>query len=59
MVKKLEQVDTTLYVCAICRPAYSHEEWAEKCEDWCEEHNGDSNPEVTQHAVKSKEEHKD
>jgi len=55
MVKELQKVDTILYVCAICRAAYPQKDWAEKCEEWCETHDGSSNPKVTQHAVPLKE----
>lgn len=55
MVKELHQADTILYVCAICRGAYPQKEWAEKCEEWCETHDGSSNPDVIQHAVRLEE----
>ncbi len=59
MVKELRKVDAILYVCAICKAAYSQKEWAGKCEEWCETHNGSSNSEVTQHAVPLQEDKKD
>ena len=51
MVEKMHKGDTILYVCAICEAAYPQEEWAEKCNQWCETHDGSCNPEITYHAV--------
>ncbi len=37
--------------CSICGMAYENEEWAVKCKDWCSEHKGSCNLDITQHAV--------
>ncbi|MFC1952843.1 hypothetical protein ACFLWR_01765 [Chloroflexota bacterium] len=58
MVEKEPYEDTAVYVCAVCQAAYPEEEWAEKCNGWCETHDGNSNPEITAHSVKVTKEQK-
>lgn len=59
MVEKVGKEDTILYVCAICKAAYPEKEWAEKCNEWCETHEGSCNSEITCHAVPLEKEQKD
>ena len=51
MVKELCRGGRTLYVCEICNVAYEDKEWAEKCQQWDEEHPGSCNLEIVQHGV--------
>jgi len=39
MVKKIEEKGEVLYQCEECGLYYREEETAQKCEDWCKEHN--------------------
>ena len=50
MVKELPRDNKTFYTCEACGFAYEQKEWAQKCQEWCEEHNS-CNLEITQHAV--------
>ena len=50
MVKELRKDDSKLYVCEACGFAYKEKELAEKCQQWCEEHNS-CNLEITKYAV--------
>jgi hypothetical protein len=50
MVKELRKGDVTLYLCEACGFAYREKDWAERCQEWCEEHNS-CNLEITEHAV--------
>jgi predicted ATP-dependent serine protease len=50
MVKELVKKGKTFYICEACGFAYEQEEWAEKCQEWCEKHNS-CNLEITQHAI--------
>ncbi len=50
MVKETEKNGGTLYICEECGFAYKEKEWAEKCQQWCEQHQSCS-LEITQHAV--------
>ncbi|MFC1959060.1 hypothetical protein ACFLV6_04045 [Chloroflexota bacterium] len=59
MVEKVPKGDTILYVCGICEAAYPQEEWAEKCNEWCETHDSNPNPEITYNAVQLEREKKD
>ena len=52
MVEKEPYEDTAVYVCGVCQTAYPEEEWAEKCNGWCDTHDSDPNPEITAHAIK-------
>jgi len=52
MVEKEPYEDVEAYVCTVCQTAYPEEEWTEKCNGWCEAHDGNPNPEITAHAVK-------
>ncbi len=54
MVKETEKKDRKLYVCEECGMAYEKREWAEKCQQWCREHQS-CNLEIIQHAVAEKE----
>jgi len=50
MVKELRKDDVTLYICEACGLAYKEKELAEKCKQWCEQHQS-CNLEITQHKV--------
>ena len=50
MVKELRKGDVTLYICEECGFAYEQKEWAEKCQEWCQEHQS-CNLEIASHAV--------
>ena len=43
--------ETTKYKCTICEMSFEEKEWADKCQDWCENHHS-CNSEITQHATK-------
>ena len=47
-VKETQRDGRTLYVCEECGFVYQEREWAEKCQDWCREHQS-CNLEITQH----------
>ncbi len=51
MAKEIKQGTKTLYVCEMCGLAYEEKEWAEKCQSWCETHEGSCNLEYLQHSV--------
>ena len=51
MVKELTKDGKTYYQCEICEFYYDKRELAQKCQDWCKEHNS-CNLEITKHAVK-------
>ncbi|MEC8853742.1 MAG: hypothetical protein VYD33_04780 [Bacteroidota bacterium] len=38
------------YKCDVCDMYFEEKEWAEKCQDWCENHYS-CNAEITQHAI--------
>ncbi len=48
MVKELHKDDKTYYVCEECGFVYEQKEWAEKCQQWCQQHQS-CNLEITQH----------
>jgi len=50
MVKQIKKGDKVYYQCEICKFTYETKEWADKCENWCKEHNS-CNIEITKHAV--------
>jgi len=50
MVKEMRKNGKTLYICEECGFAYKEKELAEKCQQWCEEHNS-CNLEITKYAV--------
>ena len=50
MVKEIKKNEKTLYICEECGFAYDHKEWAQKCQQWCKQHQS-CNLEITQHAV--------
>ncbi|MFC2067990.1 hypothetical protein ACFLTP_03145 [Chloroflexota bacterium] len=51
MVKEIKQGAKTLYKCDVCGLAYEEKEWAEKCQSWCETHEGTCNVEYVLHSV--------
>ena len=53
MVKAIEKKGKTLYIYEECGLAYEEKEWAEKCQQWCEEHEGTCNMEISEHSVDS------
>ena len=50
MVKRIIEEDKDLCQCEECGMQYENKELAEKCEDWCKEHQS-CNLEITKHAV--------
>lgn len=50
MVKNINQNNQSYWQCEECGFKYGNKEWAEKCEDWCREHQS-CNLEITQHAI--------
>jgi len=50
VVKETKKNGETLYVCEECGFAYEQKEWAEKCQQWCEQHQS-CNLEITQHGI--------
>ena len=50
MVKEMEVNKRALYVCEACGFAYEQKEWAQKCQEWCEEHNS-CNLDIIKHGV--------
>ncbi len=50
MVKKVKRKGEVLYVCEVCGLAYEEKKWAEKCQEWCQEHES-CNLEIIEHAV--------
>ena len=50
MVKELRKGDVTLYVCEAYGFAYKEKGLAEKCQQWCEQHQS-CNLEITQHGI--------
>lgn len=51
MVKDIEKEDKKYYQCEECGFFYETRELAQKCEDFCREHNSCS-LEITKHAIK-------
>lgn len=49
MVAEIKKDDQELYQCEACDLHYRYQELAEKCEQWCREHNS-CNLEITAHA---------
>jgi hypothetical protein len=47
MLKMVEEY----YLCKICDLKYREKELAEKCQAWCEKHDGQCDPEITKYAV--------
>ena len=56
VVKEIKQGTKILYTCEECGLSYEEKEWAEKCQSWCETHEGSCNLEYIQHSVSSEEE---
>ena len=54
MVKEIKKDKNCLFLCEACGFAYEEQTWAEKCQQWCEEHQA-CNLEITGHAVPSEE----
>lgn len=50
MVKEVTRDSNTFYQCEACGFVYEEKAWAEKCQQYCEEHQA-CNLEITQHAV--------
>ncbi len=50
MVKETKKNGKTLYICEECGVAYEEKEWAEKCQQWCEQHQS-CNLEIIQHSI--------
>ncbi len=50
MVKELRKDNVTLYICEACDLAYEQKEWAQKCQQWCEQYQS-CNLGITRHAV--------
>jgi len=51
VVTEVKQGKQILYRCDVCGMFYREREWAEKCQAWCETHEGTCNVEYIQHAV--------
>ena len=51
MVKEIEKLGKTLYLCEACNVTCADKEWAQKCQAWDEQHPGSCNLEIVQHAV--------
>ena len=41
----------TYFICQECNFAYEDKDWAQKCQEWCHEHNSCS-LDITKHAVR-------
>jgi hypothetical protein len=50
MVKNLNKGEKEYFQCEECLFFYEDKTWAEKCEEWCKEHNS-CNINITAHAV--------
>lgn len=50
MVREIKKNSKTLYICEECDFAYEQKEWAEKCQQWDEEHHT-CNLEIIQHGA--------
>lgn len=48
MVREMQKNDQTIYICEECGFAYKEKEWAEKCQQWCQQ-NHSCNLEIIQH----------
>lgn len=53
MVKEVKKDEESLHQCEACGFHYREAEWAERCEQWCREHNS-CNLEITAHAEENK-----
>lgn len=53
MVKKEEINGNVYYQCEVCRFYYDDDEWAGKCQDWCDTHRS-CNINITKHVVEVK-----
>jgi len=42
--------DNGIYYCKICGMRFKQNNWAQKCEDWCKEHNS-CNIDIVRHAI--------
>ncbi len=52
MVKEVRKDNKTLCICEECGFGYEQKEWAEKCQQWCKEHQS-CNLEITKHGAPS------
>jgi hypothetical protein len=50
MVKGVKDKGKPLYICEACGFPYEEKAWADKCQEWCQEHQS-CNIEITAHAV--------
>ncbi|MBI2851726.1 MAG: hypothetical protein HYX84_01295 [Chloroflexi bacterium] len=50
IIREVNEERRTLFQCEACGFAYEEKAWAEKCQQYCEEHQA-CNIEITQHAV--------
>lgn len=52
MVREEKEIkdDKKYFVCEICGFSYEENEWAQRCQNWCEEHNS-CNMEITKRSV--------
>jgi hypothetical protein len=50
VVKELQRNGKTFYVCEACGFLYEQKRWAQKCQEWDEEHQT-CNLEIIQHGV--------
>ena len=55
MVTAVVKGTGTFYKCDVCGLVYREKEIAEKCQNWCETHEGSCNLEYILHAVKFEE----
>ncbi|MFC2122913.1 hypothetical protein ACFLRP_04425 [Bacteroidota bacterium] len=51
MVTEVHKGTETYYKCGVCGSVYREKEIAEKCQNWCETHEGSCNIEYIQYAV--------
>ena len=51
MVKEIKRDGTTFYACEACGFVYKEREWAEKCQQWDEEHPQSCNLEIIEHGI--------
>ena len=56
MVSEVKKGKQILFRCDACGMLFREREWAEKCQAWCETHEGTCNMEYIQHTVNPDEE---
>ncbi len=52
MVMEVGKDGKTYYVCGVCNSSYEEKEWADKCREWCDSHDGTCSLEIIQHSVR-------